>query len=148
MKKIFVAAPFYHWIQDDETKNEKRNILEQLLKSLREQGYKVYNAHEREKWGDAWLDGDICTPLDYKEISDSNLIIAFAGPPISGGVYIELGWSSSMKKKILLILQENEEYSNLVIGLNKITDVKYLYVGGETSTHISKVVLKEIEGWV
>jgi len=148
MKTIFVAAPFYHWIETDEMKLEKKTQIEKLLISLRNKKYKIYNAHEREQWGDAWLDCNICTPLDYNEIQESDIIIAFPGPPTSGGVHIELGWGSCMQKKILLVLQEDIAYSSLVMGLGEITDVKKIYFKKVNHDLLNDLILTTIEEWL
>ena len=77
-------------------------------------GVWVFLAHYREKWGKDLMCADECTMDDYREMKLSDYVIAFPGKPISGGVHIELGWASSMKKNILLMLDKEEKYSPLV----------------------------------
>jgi hypothetical protein len=71
-------------------------------------GVWVFLAHYREKWGKDLMCADECTMDDYREMKLSDYDIAFPGKPISGGVHIELGWASSMKKNILLMLDKEE----------------------------------------
>lgn len=64
-----------------------------------------------------------CTYLDFEGIKESDVIVAYPGSPISGGVHIELGWASALNKPIVLLLKKDEEYSPLIIGLHTKTSV-------------------------
>ena len=61
---------------------------------------------------------------DFKEMKESDVVLAFPGNPISGGVHIELGWASALNKKIYLFLEKNASYSPLIEGMKTITDVR------------------------
>ena len=128
MKKIFLLAPFGNHINPDTglIHDNNKEFIEKIISHLEKKGHIIENAHRRERWGLEWMKPEVCTPLDYKLIQDSDLIIAIPGHPASGGVHVELGWASSLKKKIMILLEDGKEYSNLVTGLNTITDVKFI----------------------
>ena len=85
-----------------------------------------------------------CTMDDYREMKLSDYVIAFPGKPISGGVHIELGWASSMKKNILLMLDKEEKYSPLVQGLETLTNVQICYY----KNLFDEVVIDEIHSYL
>lgn len=84
----------------------------------------IFLAHFREKWGKELMTADECTFDDFKEMKESDVVLAFPGNPISGGVHIELGWASALNKKIYLFLEKNASYSPLIEGMKTITDVR------------------------
>ena len=124
--KIFLAAPFHNYVGGEgvRMKQEKIELIVRVLDYLRSKGYEVHNAHEREKWGENWYSPEQCTPLDFEKIKDSSILVALPGNPPSGGVHIELGWASALGKRIILLLEENGTYSNLVLGLNTVSPVQ------------------------
>lgn len=97
-----------------------------LTDLLRSKGYEVHNAHEREHWGRDWYDPDVCTPLDFQQIRESDILVAMPGNPPSGGVHIEIGWATALDKRVVLLLECNNIYSNLVVGLGNIGKVDYV----------------------
>ena len=127
-KKIFLAAPFHNYMnyQNGVIGEDKLNQIKTILKYLRDKGYEVLNAHERESWGKDWYPSEVCTPLDFQGIQSSDILIAILGNPPSGGVHVELGWASAFRKRIIVCLNEGYPYSNLVLGLWKITSVEFI----------------------
>ena len=127
--RIFMAYPFTGKLTECGTLPkeyiEELNFLKSKLQKI---GYKVILAHEREKWGKSILHPDICTKLDFEDIKNSDVVIAYPGNPPSGGVHVELGWASDLKKKIILIQKEGENYSPLIVGLPKVANVTVLRI--------------------
>jgi hypothetical protein len=124
--KIFIAFSFTQLI-DDTTgilKNNVREFLVEIRNELICNGHDVFLAHYREDWGEKLMGPLECTPKDFDEMRNTELVIAFPGSPISGGVHIELGWASALGKKIILMLDKNQIYSPLVEGLMTITKVE------------------------
>lgn len=124
--KFFLAYSFSALI-DRKTglvdENNKK-FLESMRNEIIERDAEVFLAHFREKWGKELMTADECTFDDFKQMKESDVVLAFPGNPISGGVHIELGWASSLQKKIYLFLEEGAVYSPLIEGLNTITDVR------------------------
>ena len=125
--KIFLAFPFTSKLQQDGLfSKDYKNKLIQLSSNLRKMGHTVIIAHEQEEWGKNILPPDICTKSDFKEISSSDLLIAYPGSPPSGGVHIEIGWASAFKKMIIIIKRDGDSYSPLINGMNEITITSYI----------------------
>lgn len=134
MKKIFLAAPFKNLV------NEKNIIMDDKFKAqiksliiyLENKGFNVHNAHKREHWGEQFMPPDQCTKIDFNEISDCDILIAFPGNPPSPGTHIEIGWASALNKKIFLLLYENEKnYAYLIQGLHTVANVTYIIYSKE-----------------
>ena len=121
--KVFLAGPFTFKIKNNSLTNENTVLIQKLIKSLREKGHTVFNAHEREKYGSDLFPPRKATTLDFEQIKQSDILIAYPGYPPSGGTHIELGWASCMGKKIVLLLKKSCNYSPLVYGLSTITEV-------------------------
>lgn len=130
MMKVFIAFPFSQIIDPDTRKIDCRhfNFLNNLRETLINRNYDVFLAHYREKWGKELMSPQECTYDDFQQMKDSDLVLAFPGSPISGGVHIELGWASTLNKEILLFLHKDIEYSPLITGLFTITTGKKEYI--------------------
>ncbi|MEE6179656.1 nucleoside 2-deoxyribosyltransferase [Mycobacterium sp. 050134] len=123
VRTVFVAGPFFKLV-DPTTgvmQARDRTRFERLIHYFEGSGCTVHNAHRRESWGEAFLEPDDFTKLDYDEIAASDLIVAVPGPPASLGTHIELGWASAMGKPIVLLLEKDEDHALMVYGLRHIT---------------------------
>jgi len=128
-KRIFLAAPFKALVNNENNamQDSDRKRIEDLISFFEGKGYLVHNAHKREAWGKNFMQPEECTYIDYHEIEKCDLFVAFPGIPASPGTHIEIGWASAFRKKIVLILSENQEnYAYLVRGLYSVSDVKYI----------------------
>ena len=127
--KVFLAFPFSNIIneKDSMVENKYKNFLETCREMIIKKKLDLFLAHYREKWGKKLMTAEECTPLDLEEMKESDLVFAFPGAPISGGVHIELGWASALGKKIVLFLNTDETYSPLIMGLNQIAETKIVY---------------------
>lgn len=117
--KIFIAAPFTNEIDVNTGKvsDEYRSKLETLIKPLRNKGFDVFLALEREGWGEGVMPPHICTVLDFKEMQEADLVIAILGNPLSHGVHVELGWASAMSKSCIILHCDGTTTTPLVYGL-------------------------------
>jgi hypothetical protein len=124
----FLAGPF-KGILDAETGMIgafERDRYEALINHLDARGYSVHNAHKRESWGANFLTPEECTRLDYENIRDCDLFVAFPGHPASPGTHVEIGWASAFGKPMILLLEERNTYAFLVQGLHVVGDVSYV----------------------
>lgn len=131
--KIFFAYSFSQII-DNETgvvSVDHKRFLNNVRNFALEKNIEIFMAHIRENWGKDLM-GDVeCTVDDINEMKKCDIVLAFPGNPISGGVHVELGWASSMNKKIALFLKKDILYSPLVTGIKGITDVDIYYVDND-----------------
>lgn len=124
--KIFLAAPFKNKIKNGILDESYKQLLLNLKEIINNEGYDVHLALERENWGkDFWTDEE-CTKKDHDEIKDSFAIIAFLDSTFSGGVHIELGWASEMKKKIIILTNKKDNLCSLIKGIKTITDCEFI----------------------
>jgi len=126
---IFFATPFTGNIapQNGRVRRDFEMLVKRVLDSLRAMGHTVFLALEREEWGEALMPPEICSALDYREMRQCDVVVAIPGNPASGGVHVELGWASNMRKPIILLLGEDGQYSPLVHGLPMITNTIKLF---------------------
>jgi nucleoside 2-deoxyribosyltransferase len=128
IRSVFVGGPFYGLV-DEKTgvmDDKAQSRISMLIDYFENAGCKVYNAHRREAWGKEFLTADVCTKLDHDEIMASDLFIAYPGVPVSPGTHVEIGWASASGKPTVLLLENNERHSFLVIGLRSFANVAYV----------------------
>lgn len=124
---IFMAFPFSDHI-DKETGRVREDyvcFLSDVREKLIENGHEVFLSHFREEWGKQLMTPEECTKADLIEMYKSDLVIAFPGCPLSGGVHVEMGWASAFGKKVNMFIRKGASYSPLIVGLHTVTDVEY-----------------------
>lgn len=126
--RVFLAAPFTSIYREDtgriDSKFKKR--LQKIVKLIMKKGHIVESAHLREKWGKNLMSPSEFTPLDLKLIKECDLVIAYVGDQPSG-VFVELGWASAFKKKIIVLAEQPiSRLSPLVQELGQITEAMIL----------------------
>jgi len=118
--KIFIACPISKYLINDGLDKEFEEFIKEIYGLCKEYRENVILALDREEYGKKKMYGDECTTLDYKEMKDTDLLIAF--PENSAGVAVELGWASAMKKTILVFTDKKYHQSELVKSINSITE--------------------------
>ena len=128
-RNAFIGAPFADYIEPATGKlyEDKKLMLLRIIQFVESKGFTVDNSHVREDWGENWMPPEICTPLDYEKIKEADIFIAIPGNPPSGGVHIELGWASALKTRVIMLLEKDKKYSNLVLGLGTIGEIEYIH---------------------
>ena len=135
--RIFLAVPFRSKINKTTgvVHKEYKKWLLSLKSFLTNLGFDVYLALERENWGkDFWKDED-CTRIDHKEITDSDIVIAYVDEEFSGGVHIELGWASTLGKKIAIVTKDESCLCPLAKGLISLCDLEVIVFSSESELH-------------
>lgn len=126
--KIFLAAPFTSFYKKETGifDPKVRRVLQRIIKKLTEMGHNVISAHMREKWGRNLMPPSKLTPLDMKLIEECDLVIAYISD-VPSGVYVEIGWASAFKKRIIILTdQPLSELSPLIQGLHNVTDTSII----------------------
>ena len=124
--KIFLAAPFTQYIDGDKIPEEIKSSLNNIISSLKSEGYEVFSAHVEEKWGEDLDDPFSALKRDFNELRDSEILVAFIGQPPSPGVQMEIGVALAMNKRIIYLIKEGDSYPFLLDGLPKLTDAQPL----------------------
>ena len=124
LMKVFLAAPFSNEIMDTTGKVRPvfRKTLEKIISFIRSKGYEVISSHERESWGERLMPPEEFTTLDFASIKNCDIIVVYINEKLSG-VYIELGWASSLKKRIVILAKHYLPLPPLLLGLHMLTDV-------------------------
>lgn len=124
--KIYLASPISKYVRNGMNK-DYTNTLDNVYELLLSYG-EVYFPLKKEAYG---LDktagsGEVCTKIDYEKVNEADLIVAF--PENSQGVAVEIGWASSVGKKILLFIDNNYHQSELIRFIDTITEVKKNFI--------------------
>ena len=119
MKRVFLAAPFtdYRTGKNGELLQSLRRQLQSLLNRLRAEGYEVFSAHEREKWGLEIDPQAVALEEDWYELRKSDILIAILGNPISPGVQMEIGIALQREMKIIVFAERHQKLPYLIEGL-------------------------------
>ena len=125
--KIFISCPFSGIMDWDkkEIKKEYKYFFNELINYMESQKIDYYLAIKRENMGKDYVSPKESTLSDYNWVKNCDVLFVIPGNPISGGVHIELGWASSMKKKIHLFLEKEAHYSPVLNGLSALTETIY-----------------------
>lgn len=129
--KVFISCPFTGLCDETkyEVKDEYKDFFNKLIDNIISKGMDYYLAIKRENWGIEHKGPQECTLSDFNGVKESDALIVIPGnnksKGISGGVHIELGWASALKKDIHILLEDGIEYSPVVHGLNVLTNTKY-----------------------
>jgi nucleoside 2-deoxyribosyltransferase len=129
LRAVFVGGPFLHLVDPKTGRMSDRDQerFERLIGYFEQRGAKVYNAHRREAWGSAFLTAPEVTKLDFTEIGDSDLFVAFPGVPVSPGTHVEIGWASAFGKPMVLFLEKDERHTFLVTGLETVANIEFIW---------------------
>lgn len=124
--RVFLAMPYSQFCDETYTMSTVyKNFFKKLIAGIENHGHTVFLAAKRENWG-ANYDGDaFCTQVDYNEITSCDLVCMVPGWPFSGGVHVEAGWASAVKRPMNIFLQRDKFYSPMITGLHALTDVQY-----------------------
>ena len=142
--KIFFAAPFTGKINDEGViEGEYKEWLLSLFVGLREEGYTVISAHEREKWGERLDKPSVAVVNDFHSIKESDILVAYIGSPPSYGVQMELGFAVAFGKPLIILRDKDVVLPYLVPGLGELT-VTFNIVMNEPMEDVLDVLLDRL----
>ena len=115
--KAFLACPISVYMNSGrlELPPPFENFIRGLWGLLQLESDETFLALEREAWGHALMQGEVCTPLDYTEMERCDVVVAYPGD--SSGVALELGWASALGKPIILLLDNPARFTPMISGL-------------------------------
>lgn len=140
--EIFLAAPFTQMLDSKTGRVEThfRWVLEQVLLSLRREGFTVVNAHEREDWGAALMEPQEALQKDVESIAHCDMLVAYQGVPPSPGVQYELGYAHGIKKPAVVL---SNSYQLFVHG--KKLSFPYLEAGHGTWNRTKIIPIQSLD---
>jgi nucleoside 2-deoxyribosyltransferase len=146
IEAVFVAAPFWAYVDKETGEFDIKafGTIDRILQHFDKQGCVVYNAHRREKWGQAFMEPAQFTPLDYEQICSSDVMVAVPGSPASPGTHIEIGWASANKVPMVLLLEAGKEYAGLLMGLDEFAPVKILEIDDDVNLEVLDAAIDEV----
>ena len=143
---VFLATPCSQLCDNNyKVKPEYMSFFKKLIQSVKDLGVEYFLAVEREQFGKEYISDTESTEIDYETIKKSDFVCIIPGVPASGGVHVEVGWASSIGKKINMFLNKNETYSPMITGLSKITKVNYYYYEQEYSDELIDLICTSIK---
>ncbi|CAM4016808.1 nucleoside 2-deoxyribosyltransferase [Corynebacterium belfantii] len=143
--KIFVAAPFGSKLDAAGTFDlGYRGRLEQLHRRIEAAGHSIFACQRNEEWGHAPLPPEDYVPIDYHELSSSDVIIAVLGADPSLGVCIELGWASALGIPIIVVAKHAHS-STMISGLHRVSEVHYIAADLEESTPTDQELFEQLQ---
>lgn len=151
---VFVGGPIQYAIDDGGIFDAKlKSFIQKALVQLDKYGFKTLSAHRYESYGEmdvTNMQKEVCL-RDFQWMQQCDCFIAMIpgapdGTPVrTDGTSVELGWASSMQKKIVIVHSEGVTYSHLVEGLHAIADVTFLSIEEFSKPEFSlSVFVKEI----
>lgn len=143
--RVFLAMPYSQLCDEKyEVKEEYKNFFVKLTSKFKSINCEYFLAHEREKWGKKYSSAEESTVIDYETIKNVDLVCAIPGVPNSGGVHVELGWTSANKKPLKVFLKKNYSYSPMVTGIHCLTQTDYIYYDNNYSDELIDLIISEI----
>ena len=143
IKKIYLASPISKYVRNGMNK-DYTETMDNVYKLLCNYGETYYPLKKEAYGADKTAgSGDVCTKIDFDKVNEADLIVAF--PEDSQGVSVEIGWASSVNKKILIFIDKNYHQSELIRFIDTITPtVKVNIDTVKGYKNVEKQILNEI----
>lgn len=124
----FVSAKFTTAIKDGLFNAKLKETIETIIDTIKSTGITLFSSHENEKFGKDIKEPEDFITRDISNINESDIFIALLDEEKLGGVYIELGWATSIGKDIILIIPASFNLNKIPIikGIIKITKCEIL----------------------
>lgn len=134
MPKAYISAPYtskavitgnkakaYGEIKDESYKN----FLESIDSAVKECGLQTILPHrDVYKWGKSELTPEGLVRAAFEGLKSSDILIAY--PEASKGTNVLIGWASSLKKKIIILVNEREKLSVVHSGMPALTETRII----------------------
>ncbi|WP_457033066.1 hypothetical protein [Kitasatospora sp. P5_F3] len=123
--RVFLAAPLMRLTgpADSVVTLASRTRLTTLRSTLLKSGAAVYSAHHSDAWTVAGRAPEPRVPSDFRALQTADLVFAYVGAPLSAGVALELGWASSLRKPVVLLVDEAITHNPLIATIEQVAPV-------------------------
>ena len=99
--------------------------LEAIAEIIREAGYQVILPHKSAyEWGDSAYSPKALVRRAFDTLQSCDLLVAW--PAESRGANVLIGWASVLRKKIIILLDENDTLSVVHAGLDSLTKIQII----------------------
>ncbi len=141
--KIYLASPISKYVRNG-MNEDYTETMDNVYKLLCNYGETYYPLKKEAYGADKTAgSGDVCTKIDFDKVNEADLIVAF--PEDSQGVSVEIGWASSVNKKILIFIDKKYHQSELIRFIDTITPtVKVNIDTVKGYKNVEKQILNEI----
>ena len=141
--KIYLASPISKYVRNG-MNEDYTETMDNVYKLLCNYGETYYPLKKEAYGADKTAgSGDVCTKIDFDKVNEADLIVAF--PEDSQGVSVEIGWASSVNKKIFIFIDKNYHQSELIRFIDTITPtVKANIDTVKGYKNVEKQILNEI----
>ena len=141
--KIYLASPISKYVRNG-INEDYTETMDNVYKLLCNYGETYYPLKKEAYGADKTAgSGNVCTKIDFDKVNEADLIVAF--PEDSQGVSVEIGWASSVNKKILIFIDKNYHQSELIRFIDTITPtVKVNIDTVKGYKNVEKQILNEI----
>lgn len=127
--KAYITAPYTgksvikHGQVYGEIKDQAyKNFLETIEAIVRNLGFSTFLPHrDIHKWGVVYIDPKEVYEKVMEAMKSADIVIAY--PEASTGAKVDIGLAAMLKKKIIIILNKNDEVSLTYEGLKSVTDI-------------------------
>lgn len=125
----FLAFPFSIFRENgsDLLIPKAKEFFEELTDYFNDNNIFYYLSQEQKVCRENYYTEEELTKFDYETMKKCEYVFFTPENPYSDDSYIELGWASALKKKIILLLEKNTYYPPLVTEITCMTNVKVYY---------------------
>ena len=114
---------------------------------------RILFGYKKRNWGIDHKGPEECTKSDFEGVKSCDFLVVIPGnnisKGISGGVHVELGWASALDKKMHILIEDNYQYSPVLMGLNILSPTEYhkcnKFLDNEMLDTIINIVKQELQ---
>lgn len=134
--KIYIACPISKYVRVG-FPQDFVEMMDEIYKTCKSFTNNVYFPLQEEAFGSDKTkgSGEFCTPKDFQMVTGADVIVAV--PEISMGVSAEIGWASSAKKHVFVVIDSNYHQSEIIRFIDTITPTKKIYINSADGYHAS-----------
>ncbi len=115
--KVFVAGPFTPAVVDGKQFDETCRVrIQKIISVVQDMGVPLFSSHIVERWGHNLEVPRVLARRDLNEMLTASHVVAYAGPIVSAGVFMELGCAVTHGHPVLVI-RDGEIRSDFFRGL-------------------------------
>lgn len=125
-KRIFLATSFSTKVSDDgKVLPEFREHLEGIINTLKDAGFEVFCAAQKEGWNISQQPPEVGLEEDISEIDKSDILLALLQEDVSAGVQFEIGYCVGTGKQVIIATKKGADLKYFNQGIVNLGLVKH-----------------------